>query len=279
MTREPEPRAHAAPAHDGEGPGVHSANFRFPPGFLWGAATSAHQVEGNCTNNDWWAWEQSGKVREPSGLACDHYRRFREDFDLARELHHNAHRFSLEWSRIEPKEGQFSDEAIAHYRDVLRARVRAYRAIHAVQPEAMVSVTQHALALSPCNPRSVRDRLSVRIRGYIINHLFLSALHTGAVRAPGVFWERLPGRRTLDFIGLNYYTRDFVRNTGFTLPGFLGDFCPLEIHQYIGKRNSLGWEVFPEGLARFLDEYARYKLPILITENGVPEDRDEHRWT
>src|SRR5436309_706628 len=69
----------------------------------------------------WWGWEEAGKVREPSGLACDHYRRFREDFDLARELGHNAHRFSLEWSRIEPEEGRFSTEAIAHYREVMEA--------------------------------------------------------------------------------------------------------------------------------------------------------------
>ena len=49
-------------------------------------------------------------------------------------------------------------------------------------------------------------------------------------------------------------------------------------HHHIGKRNSLGWEVYPEGLARFLKDYARYKLPILITENGVPAVRDEDRW-
>ena len=88
---------------------------------MWGAATSAHQVEGYCTNNDWWAWEQAGRVPTPSGAACDHYRRFREDFDLARSLRHNAHRFSLEWSRIEPEEGRFSDEALAHYREVIEA--------------------------------------------------------------------------------------------------------------------------------------------------------------
>ena len=87
-----------------EAPGIHSENFKFPHGFLWGAATSSHQVEGNNTANDWWAWEQNGKVAEPSGIACDHFNRFREDFDLARSVGHNAHRFSLEWSRIEPTE-------------------------------------------------------------------------------------------------------------------------------------------------------------------------------
>ena len=93
----------------------------FPPGFLWGAATSAHQVEGNNHHSDWWAWEQAGHVKESSGLACDQYRRFAEDFDLAQSLGHNAHRFSVEWSRIEPEEGQWDDEALAHYVAVVRA--------------------------------------------------------------------------------------------------------------------------------------------------------------
>ena len=101
------------------------AEFRFPDGFLWGTATSAHQVEGNNVHNDWWAWEQAGRVHERSGLACDQYYRFADDFDLAASLGHNAHRFSLEWSRIEPREGQWDDEAIAHYVEVVRAlRVR-----------------------------------------------------------------------------------------------------------------------------------------------------------
>ncbi len=97
------------------------STFQFPEGFLWGAATAAHQVEGNNTHSDWWAWEQAGRVKEPSGLACDHHRRFAEDFDLAASLGHTTHRCSIEWSRIEPAEGQWNDEALAHYVDVVRA--------------------------------------------------------------------------------------------------------------------------------------------------------------
>ena len=93
----------------------------FPEGFLWGAATSAHQVEGDNVSSDWWAWEQAGRVKERSGAACDHYRRFESDFDLAASLGHTAHRFSIEWSRIEPAEGQWDDGALAHYVEVVRA--------------------------------------------------------------------------------------------------------------------------------------------------------------
>lgn len=94
----------------------------FPHGFLWGAATSSHQVEGDNRNNDWWAWEQGlGTPDRCSGAACDQWRRFADDAKLAAELGHNAHRLSLEWSRIEPREGVFDDDAIAHYREVLVA--------------------------------------------------------------------------------------------------------------------------------------------------------------
>lgn len=88
--------------------------------FLWGAATSAHQVEGNNIHSDWWHWEKKAG-KEQSGKACRHYELYEKDFDLAKSLHHNAHRFSIEWARIEPREGRFSRKALRHYRDVILA--------------------------------------------------------------------------------------------------------------------------------------------------------------
>ena len=87
----------------------------FPPDFLWGAATSAYQVEGG-NKSDWSEWSKGD-----AGKACDHYHRFKEDFDLARSLSHNAHRFSIEWSRIEPEEGRFNEEELKHYEEVIQA--------------------------------------------------------------------------------------------------------------------------------------------------------------
>jgi beta-glucosidase len=117
----------------------------FPKNFLWGAATSSHQVEGN-TRNNWIKWEKANAERlareagkkwarwqqekfpemfDPknyiSNRACDHYNRYEEDFDLAKEGGHNAHRFSIEWSRIEPEEGKFDEKEIEHYRQVILA--------------------------------------------------------------------------------------------------------------------------------------------------------------
>ncbi|MDI6606038.1 MAG: glycoside hydrolase family 1 protein [Candidatus Omnitrophota bacterium] len=92
--------------------------IKFPAGFYWGAATSAYQVEGNNKNSDWWEWEKrAGK--QPSGDACGHYRLYQEDFGLARALNHNAHRLSIEWARIEPQEGKFSEAEIEHYKQVI----------------------------------------------------------------------------------------------------------------------------------------------------------------
>lgn len=94
--------------------------IQFPKEFFWGAATASYQVEGGIENNDWAQASREGKV-PICGTATNHYELFESDFDLAQELGHNAHRFSIEWARIEPIEGKFDLEAIEHYRKILRA--------------------------------------------------------------------------------------------------------------------------------------------------------------
>ena len=89
----------------------------FPDGFTWGTATAAHQIEGGNTNNDWWAWEHnpSSGCKESSGDACDSWHRWPEDVALLRELGFDNYRFSIEWSRIEPADGEVSVAALDHY--------------------------------------------------------------------------------------------------------------------------------------------------------------------
>jgi len=92
----------------------------FPENFYWGASAASYQVEGGIENTDWAQAAREGRV--PScGRACDHYNRYEADFDMARELGHNAHRISVEWARIEPEEGKFNENEIEHYRKVLEA--------------------------------------------------------------------------------------------------------------------------------------------------------------
>lgn len=119
--------------------------LEFPKGFLWGAATASHQIEGN-THNDWSEWEKQNADRlareseksfrwnphwkkfereatDPenylSGTACDSWNRYEEDFAILDELHLKAYRFSIEWSRIEPEEGIFDEKAIDRYRSMI----------------------------------------------------------------------------------------------------------------------------------------------------------------
>jgi len=91
-----------------------------PQGFLWGAATSAHQIEGGNVHNDWARFEAvEGNIRDgkPSGAAADHWNRDAEDVNLLRDIGANAYRFSIEWSRVEPVDGQWDEIAWAHYGD------------------------------------------------------------------------------------------------------------------------------------------------------------------
>lgn len=93
-----------------------------PKGFMIGASTAAHQVEGNNIHSDYWALEQMehSTFAEPSLDACDHYNRYEEDIRLLAEAGLNAYRFSIEWARIEPEEGVFDEAALEHYRAVIR---------------------------------------------------------------------------------------------------------------------------------------------------------------
>ncbi len=342
---------------------------------MWGAATSSHQVEGDNKNNDWWDWESHGKTKDPSKKACDQYNLFKNDFKLAGDLNHNAHRFSLEWSRIEPEEGIFDKEALRHYKEVikglrglniepivtlnhftlplwfykrggwtakgsdrlfaafvekavrelgeevkywitlnepiiyifssyidgtwppgersfkkapsvflnlLKAHCLAYNAIHKIYSEnkwspPKVSISKHILVFTPCRKTSVLDTLTTSMRYYYFNTLFIRSLIHGWCLAPGAPIVRLPRKKSLDFIGLNYYTRDFVHYAGIVPPKIFGDVCTHIHHEDTGKRNFLKWEIYPQGIYSVLKEYSAYRLPILITENGICTNDDTER--
>lgn len=149
--------------------------LKFPDGFLWGAATSAHQVEGGNVN-DWSKWEKKNARRlakeaktkwapwqqkrfpemfDPknyiSGQACEHYHRYEEDFDDAESLGLNAFHISIEWSRIEPREGKFDEREIEHYRRVLKA-------IHARGMEPFVCLWHYTLPLWLAKKKGVLNK-------------------------------------------------------------------------------------------------------------------------
>ncbi len=351
--------------------------LKFPKGFLWGAATSSHQVEGYNKNNDWWEWEKEGRVSEHSGRASDQWNLYKSDFRLAKSLNHNAHRFSLEWSRIEPEEGRFDTGAISHYKDListlhdlgiepiitlnhftlplwfaekggwlgerggrtfatfaekmakefgkdvrywltlnepvghihssyvtgkwppgerslkkagqvfvamLKAHSLAYKAIHGAYKEKgwaapKVSLANFTVLYTPCRKTCLSDIISTKLRTYYVNNLFLDSLMHGRCMAPGIpFTPILPLKKSLDFIGLNYYTRDYVHFVGGSPAGIFGDICSMAHHKDSGKRNFLGWEIYPKGIYEILMEFKkRYRLPVLVTENGIATTDDNER--
>ncbi|MEU2349173.1 family 1 glycosylhydrolase [Modestobacter sp. NPDC049651] len=117
----------------------------FPDGFLWGAATAAHQVEGGNVNNDHWELEHAphSPFVEVSGDACDSWHRWGEDLDLVAGAGLTSYRFSLEWSRIEPEEGEFSRAALDHYRRMVdgcrdRGLTPIVTLVHMTQPRWLV---------------------------------------------------------------------------------------------------------------------------------------------
>jgi beta-glucosidase len=331
---------------------------KFPQIFFWGAATSAHQVEGQNIYNDWWQAEKDHLLKEASRSACKHYELYAEDFAIAQQLNHNCHRFSIEWSRIEPQEGRFQASEIEHYRKIIedlkskgmepvvtlhhftnpiwfsqkggwtkfklqkyflrfvdkivrefagqvkfwitineplvysshsyllgawppkerslfktakvtlnlaKAHVQAYRIIHKIYQEKslarpMVSISANLQAFEICQP-TLKNKLAAYLRNKLYNFYFIDELFR---------------RKTLDYIGINYYGRNLVDVHSWGIRHLLLDTCQYNHHPL--RKNSLGWDIYPEGLYKLLMATKKYNLPVLITENGICTEDDNLRW-
>ncbi|MBF0493865.1 MAG: glycoside hydrolase family 1 protein [Candidatus Omnitrophica bacterium] len=173
-----------------------------------------------------------------------------------------------------------TNDAFKVIQNLAKAHVLAYGEIKEVYAKRawkapMVGVAQQVVIFAPCSPFSLWDRISAGLRDKMINHLLIDALIRGKAAIPGVFSIKLPKARTLDFIGLNYYTREHVHARGFLLADILGAEC-ISANPHT-KWNSLGWEIYPEGLYEIIKAFSRYKLPILISENGICTDDDAER--
>jgi beta-glucosidase len=346
------------------------ATFHFPDGFKWGVATAAHQVEGDNVNNDWWAWEQEeGHIQEghQSKKACNWWESAEGDFDRAAKLGLNAMRLSVEWSRIEPRPGEFDDSALARYAEMLQdlrsraiepmvtlhhftnplwlaedggwenpeavdrfarfarrvvealgehcnlwctinepnvygylgyldgvwppgksdqkaafcvmrhmllAHADAYREIHEVQPGARVGLAHNMRILDPAHPGSQLDQRAANLADRAFNQAILTALDKGRWMLPLGFGPAWRLRGTLDWIGLNYYTRELVafdrtqRESLYT----------RRLHASDAEMLDGGYgEFYPHGLFRCLKRLDRLGLPIYVTENGIPDEDDDQR--
>jgi beta-glucosidase len=98
-----------------------SDDLKFPDGFIWGSATSGHQIEGHNRHSNWWHWELATEAQPHSGKAVDYWNRFEEDHALMAEMGLQAFRIGIEWARIEPQKGEYDLEAIARYREIFQS--------------------------------------------------------------------------------------------------------------------------------------------------------------
>jgi beta-glucosidase len=152
--------------------------------------------------------------------------------------------------------------AIRAVLNMARAHRAAYSSIHKVLPNALVGFAHSAPYVVPCDSTRWADRWASRMREYALNHAFFRLL------------GRRP-RKWLDFIGINYYARQVVRWKPALGPGLLfGAECTENHHETKRTFSSLGWEVFPQGLGQVLRRFARYGVPLMVTENGIAT-RDE----
>lgn len=320
-------------------------DLTFPDGFLWGASTSAYQIEGGNAGSDWWAFEQAGRVSEKAGAACDSYNRWREDLDLAAELGLGIFRISVEWSRIEPEPGRYDEAALAHYLDVVKGiRERGMQSMVVLwhftnplwlgrgratwldesSPHAFEAYTRRVAevlgphvdwwaTLNEANTyvshgwlhgdwppgKPFRIRAGFRVYEYLAraHRLAYAALkdtlgpdsrvglthvmpwahpaEKGGVLSGTMcrYWRWIMEHHfvdkvcdQLDWLGVQYYYDSPCQ--AFRLAD--EDGCV--------PRTDMGWRIVPEGLYHVVREAARrYRVPVLVTENGLADAADAQR--
>ncbi|KPL78589.1 hypothetical protein ADN00_06620 [Ornatilinea apprima] len=343
------------------------ARFAFPKGFLWGCATAAHQVEGGNTNNNWYAWEnEPGRIihGHQSGKACDWWSgRWREDFDRAAETGQNAHRLSIEWSRVQPAPDRWDENAIDAYREMIRGLIQrkltpmvtlhhftdplwlteqggweseqapelfavyvrkivealkdlvslwitinepnvytyggylnggfppgkndmnlafqvlfnllkghslAYKIIHDLQPSALVGIAPNYRSFYPARAWLPLDAAAANLLHASYNDAFPRATRTGTLKFGFKSAELPAALGTMDFVGINYYTRDLVKFALKPAQMFNERFFPPD-----AALSETGFLAnVPDGFREGLRWAEKFGLPIYITENGVEDSKD-----
>ena len=338
---------------------------QFPKQFLWGASTAAHQVEGN-NHNQWSVWElENAKAKAAqaeyhyddypswefikkdaktpdnyvSGELADHYNRYEEDFDFLTKMNMNAYRFSIEWSRVEPKEGAWNVEAINHYKAYLAALKRrdiepVVTLFHFTLPvwfaelggfekranaKYFIRFAEKIVAELGSNMRYIitinepevyafesyylqdwpPNKNSIWMYNKVLNNMAYA--HKGAARIihdmnrkfkvsiaknsnyiyPGdnAWLSRLSANlfqyfqddfvikkfiKSCDFLGMNYYFSSRVYG--------------YRIHNPDIKLSDLHWDLHPADIQYAIERLTRkYHLPIMITENGLADAKDDQR--
>ena len=159
-------------------------------------------------------------------------------------------------------------------RNMLKAHGAAYRTIHQHRDDAQVGLAHNIRFFDPADPKRIRDRAAAWIQDLWFNRTALAAVWQGWWLPPLGFGPALSVRRTLDWVGLNYYTRDLV---AFDRKGDIAGLARTVRDETAEPLDGGYGELYPKGLSRALEQLARLGLPIHITENGIPDADDDQR--
>ena len=340
-------------------------NTRFPKTFLWGAATASHQIEGG-NHNQWSVWELENaktkaaqaefhyneyptwdeikaEAKNPdnyvSGELADHYNRYTEDFDFLTKMNMNAFRFSIEWSRVEPKEGAWNIEAISHYKNYLaelkkrdiepvvtlfhftlptwftemggfekRSNIKYFvryaekmiaelgvhmRYIITINEPEVYAYESYYLQEWPPNQNSPLKMLQV-IHNMALAHkraarvihdknrkFKVSIAKNSAYAYPGdSAWVSRVSANVMQYFQDDFIIKKFVKSCDFLGINyyFTNRLYGYRVHNPDIKLSDLHWDMQPADIEYVIERLNRkYKLPIMITENGLADAGDEHR--
>ncbi len=337
----------------------------FAKHFFWGASTAAHQVEGGL-HNQWTVWELENArslaaqaeyhvgdfaswerikqdAKSPhnyvSGVATDHARRYKEDFDLLQKMNMNAYRFSIEWSRIEPEEGSWNAEAITYYKEYLkelkhrdiepvvtllhftmpvwfaekggftrRANVKYFvRYVEKVmtelgqdmkwiitinEPEVYSTLSYIAQMWPPAernilkalivlgNLAKAHNRAAKLIHKMSRKYKVSVAKHSVYVYAGDNAWLSRISANIFQYVEDDYFLKKVVKRCDFLAVNYYQSMrvYGYRIHNPEFPLSDVNWAMAPSDIELVLERlHEKYKLPIMITENGVADAEDTHR--
>jgi beta-glucosidase len=164
--------------------------------------------------------------------------------------------------------------AVQVARNMLMGHAAAYHVIHDLYPEAQVGISRQIRIFEPSNPRSPLDRWAAKLVHRIFNESFNQALFTGRLGWPLGRGEMEELGGTLDFFGLNYYTRELV---AFDLLNPRQLFIRRHFSEGAEMTDNGYGEIYPQGMYRAIKMAAAFNRPIYITENGLPDADDDQR--
>lgn len=243
---------------------------KFPPDFFWGAAAASYQVEGGIENTDWAQAAREGRV-PVCGIACDHYNRYEEDFDIAQELGHDAHRLSIEWARIEPEEGKFDAKEMQHYKKVMaslqkRGMHPGVTLWHFTQPQWFVDRGGFE--------RDDAPEIFARYCAYVVENLKEYCHHFSTMNEPIVFatngwlrgsWPPFKRFALIDTISITNSGRDHdARYTRGLKPFFLY----LRVVKNLARAHNAAYDAIKHAL--LASDVSVVKHVILFHANGNP---------